>query len=324
MDAERTSNGGDLAVFASGLGKHFGSVVALDGIDLRVPRGACFGVLGPNGAGKTTTVAILATLLRPDSGTARVLGLDVESQRSDVRREIGIVFQEPSLDRELTAREHLDLHARLYHLDRRLERVRRALDEAGLGPDADRPVRGFSGGMKRRLELARGMLHRPRVLFLDEPTLGLDVAARAAVWERLRELRASGDLTVLLTTHSMEEADALCDSLAILDRGRVVASGSSEALKRELGGDIVTLELERIATVEETLGLVAGVRSVVREADSRARVRVTVEDGSRRLVSLLDAARPFGVVEVSLERPTLEHVFRKHAGRAFERHEGGA
>jgi ABC-2 type transport system ATP-binding protein len=323
MDEGRTSADRSPAIAVRGLSKRFGDVVALDGLDLEIARGRCFGLLGPNGAGKTTTVSVLATLLRPDAGSVRILGHDVVSERAAVRREIGIVFQEPSLDRELTAREQLDLHARLYHLPERVACVKRALAEAGLEADADRPVRGFSGGMKRRLEVARGLLHRPRVLFLDEPTLGLDVAARAGVWERVRALRTAGDVTVLLTTHSMEEADGLCDEIAIVDRGRVVALGTPEALKRGLGGDVVELGLERGDGVEAVLGAVAGVGRVIRDlapvtAVPGVRLRVTVAEGSRRLPALLEAARDFGVIDVALHRPTLEHVFLHHTGHVFE------
>jgi ABC-2 type transport system ATP-binding protein len=331
MGPERTTARNAVAVAATeaaavrvrGLAKRFGDVTALDGLDLEIARGRCFGLLGPNGAGKTTTISILATLLRPDEGSVAVLGHDVVTERAAVRREIGIVFQEPSLDRELTAREHLELHARLYHLPERAMRVARALREAGLEADADRPVRGFSGGMKRRLEVVRGLLHSPRVLFLDEPTLGLDVAARAAVWERLRALREAGDVTLLLTTHSMEEADALCDEIAIVDRGRVVAQGTPEALKVGLGGDLVQLGLERAEGAEAALAAVEGVTRVARDPDpgrdaTGIRLRVTVAQGSRRLPALLEAVRGFGVIDVTLHRPSLEHVFLHHTGHVFE------
>jgi len=305
------------AIEVRGLEKAWGDVRAVDGLELTVPRGSCFGLLGPNGAGKTTTVSILATLARPDAGEARVLGRDVVTERAEVRRSIGVVFQETSLDRQLSAREQLDLHARLYHLDDRKGRVSRALADAGLESDADRPVGGLSGGMKRRLEVARGLLHAPHLLFLDEPTLGLDVAARAGVWERLRRLRAAGDVTLLLTTHAMEEADALCDEVAIVDRGRVVVQGAPDALKRALGGDVVHLELEREADAGERLARVDGVHRVTRDEAVPGRWRVTVEQGSRRLPALLDAVRELGVVEVELHRPTLEHVFLHHTGHAF-------
>lgn len=315
----------NLAIEARGVVKRYDGVTALDGVDLAVPRGGCFGLLGPNGAGKTTLVSILATLARPDAGSARLLGRDVVSERAAVRGLLGIVFQESALDRDLTGREHLDLHARLYHLDGRRRRVEEALEGVGLVEAADRPVRGWSGGMRRRLELARGLLHRPPVLFLDEPTLGLDVAARAAIWERLRTLRDGGGTTLFLTTHSMEEADALCDRLAILDRGRLATEGAPEDLKAALGGDVVILTLREPEAATAALRALPEVHSVAADAaagDSGARLQITTRDGPRRLPALLEAARPFGVEEVWLHRPSLEDVFLHHTGHAFE--PGGA
>jgi ABC-2 type transport system ATP-binding protein len=306
------------AIQVRGLFKRFGDVRALDGIDLTVPQGAFFGLLGPNGAGKTTTVSILSTLIPPGRGEARVLGCDVVTDRRGVRALVGLVFQESTLDPDLTAREHLDLFARLYHLPDRPRRVTEVLELVGLQRDADRPTRGLSGGMKRRLEIGRGLLHRPRVLFLDEPTLGLDVAARAAIWEHLLSVHAAGQTTFFLTTHSMEEADRLCQDLAILDRGRVVVSGSPEALKSGIGGDVVSLVLERDDGAEESLEKVEGVSAVVRESDGAgARFRISVSDGSRRLARLIEAVSDRGVVEVSLGRPTLEHVFLHHTGHGL-------
>jgi ABC-2 type transport system ATP-binding protein len=317
------TSGSDDAIVAKDLVKRFGQVAALDGLCLRVARGSCFGLLGPNGAGKTTTVSVLTTLALADEGSAAVLGHDVVKERALVRRELGLVFQETTLDPELTAREQLDLQGRLYHLADRRKRVGEALALAGLEGDADRPVRGFSGGMKRRLELVRGLLHRPRILFLDEPTLGLDVAARAGIWEELRRLRRTGDVTLFLTTHSMEEADALCDGLAIVDRGRVVAEGPPERLKAALGGDVVVLTLERAEPRDEiiaSLGALSGVLRVTHDGveGSGGIFRIVVANGPQRLPELLYAARPFGVREVLLHRPTLEHVFLHHTGHPFE------
>jgi len=312
-----------------GLVKRYGAVTAVDGLDLEVPHGLFFGLLGPNGAGKTTTLHVLATLVRPDAGTARVAGHDAVTERARVRESIGIVFQEPSLDRELSAREHLDLQARLYHLPDRRRRVADALERMGLAGDADRAVRGYSGGMRRRLEIARGLLHRPQVLFLDEPTLGLDVAARAALWDDLRALHAEGETTLFLTTHAMEEADALCQRVGIVDRGRVVADGTPAALKAALGGDVVILGLDGPASERRTeqarkaLGRVDGV-SRVAPGPGPGWIRVTVRDGPRRLPALLDAVRDLGVAEVELHRPNLEHVFLHHTGHPFEPERLGA
>ena len=310
------------AIECHGLDVRYGDVTALDGLDLTVPEGICFGLLGPNGAGKTTTVSVLTTLRRPDAGVARLLGRDVVAERDAVRAQVGLVFQESTLDPELTPREHLELYARLYHLPDRRRRVDEMLALIGLDDAADRRTRGFSGGMKRRLEIARGLLHRPRVLFLDEPTLGLDVAARATVWEHLRELRATGDTTIFLTTHYMEEADRICDAVAIVDRGRVVAAGTPEDLKRDLGGDSVRIELERASGAVAALERVEGVIRVVCEEAPKGNgtgvYRVTLPDGPKRLASLLEAVRDFGVLEVNLNRPALDQVFLHHTGHRFE------
>jgi len=303
------------AVRTRGLVKRYGRVTALDGLDLAVPRGTCFGLLGPNGAGKTTTIHILCTLTSPTDGVAEVLGHDVTRERAAVRARLGLVFQEASLDRELSARENLDIHARLYHLPDRRRRVEEMLALVDLSGDANRLVRHFSGGMKRRLEIARGLLHAPEVLFLDEPTLGLDIRARRAIWDHLRKIRAERGLTIILTTHYLEEADALCDELAIIDRGRIAACGRPDALKSALGGDGVRIVIDCPDGAEEALRRVEGVVRVEREGDA---THVTVAEGARRLAALLDAARPFGIREVTLQRPSLEEVFLRHTGHTFE------
>src|SRR5262249_44775081 len=196
------------AIEVRGLVKRYGATPALAGIALDVPRGICFGLLGPNGAGKSTAVGVLTTLLTPTAGSVFLLGCDVVRERAAVRRQIGVVFQEPALDPELSAREQLTLHARLFHLDAPARRAAHWIQRPGLTDPADRPARTLSGGLRRRVEIARGLLNRPGVLFLDEPTTGLDVAARAVIWDELRALRRSGETTLFLTTHSMEEADA--------------------------------------------------------------------------------------------------------------------
>jgi ABC-2 type transport system ATP-binding protein len=312
------------AIETHGLVKRYGEREALSGLDLEVPAGICFGLLGPNGAGKSTCVGVLTTLLAPTSGSARLLGHDVATERAAVRRRIGVVFQESALDPELTAREQLTLHAQLFHLPAPRALADAWIARSGLADHADRPVRKLSGGLRRRVEIARGLLCRPGVLFLDEPTTGLDVAARAGIWEELRSLRRSGETTLFLTTHSMEEADALCDLLAILDGGRVVATGSPAALKAELGGDVVTLLLERPEAVRAALAAHEGVTRVESDGEPGGVLRITIGEGSRRLASLLECARPGGVLEVDLRRPSLEHVFLHHTGHRFDEREASA
>ncbi|HXY69853.1 MAG TPA: ATP-binding cassette domain-containing protein [Gemmatimonadales bacterium] len=241
----------DVVIATCGLTRRFDALVAVDHLDLEVRRGVIFGLLGPNGAGKTTTIKMLTTLLPPTSGTARVAGFEVSERPRDVRRRIGYVPQLVSADGGLTARENLTLSAKLYRLPRaeRRERIAAALDFMGLAAAADQLVRTYSGGMIRRLELAQAMLHQPDVLFLDEPTVGLDPLARRAVWERLEELRGRRGAAILITTHDMEEADALCDELGIMHQGKVAARGTPAALKEEIGAD---------ATLDDVFARIAG------------------------------------------------------------------
>jgi len=314
MDSTTTNQ--PLAIEARGLRRRYGGAEALAGLDLEVASADCFALLGPNGAGKTTAVHILATLLAPTGGSARVFGRDVTRERNALREQIGIVFQEPSLDPQLTPREHLALSARLYRIPARTQRVAELLEGFGLGDHANHPVRTLSGGLRRRLEIARGILHAPPLLFLDEPTVGLDVAARAGVWERLRSLRAART-TLFLTTHSMEEADALADQVGILDRGRLVARGSPRALKASLGGDSIWLRVEHRDEALAVLGKVGEVVSVRPDPDAADALYVTAHDGPRRLAGVIEAARPYGVIEVELHRPSLEQVFLHHTGRRY-------
>jgi ABC-2 type transport system ATP-binding protein len=298
------------AVETRALTRRFGDLVAVDGLDLNVAAGTFFGLLGPNGAGKTTTVSILCTLLRPSSGSASLLGLDVAKDRAAVRAKIGIVFQEPSLDSQLTGRQNLDLHARLYHLEERESRVREEIERMGMEEHADRPVRHLSGGMRRRLEIARGLLHGPSVLFLDEPTLGLDVPARRALWDRLEQLRENPDVTVVLTTHDMDEASRLCDEVAIVDAGRVATHGTPRELCQAVGGDHVEFDLDRAEPAESALR-VDDSTSVRRQG---SRVEITVDNASAELVTLIERARPFGIRAVRMREVSLEDAFLHFTG----------
>jgi len=241
----------DVVIAAAALTRRFDALVAVDRLDLQVRRGVIFGLLGPNGAGKTTTIKMLTTLLPPTSGSAWVAGFEVSARPRDVRRHIGYVPQLVSADGGLTGRENLTLSAKLYRIPRgeRPQRIGAALDFMGLAAAADQLVRTYSGGMIRRLELAQAMLHQPTVLFLDEPTVGLDPLARRAVWERLEELRGQRGTAILITTHDMEEADALCDELGIMHQGRVAALGTPEALKDGIGAG---------ATLDDVFAQIAG------------------------------------------------------------------
>lgn len=315
----------DPALVVDGLRKVYGqgddTTVALDDVSLQVERGEVVGLLGPNGAGKSTLINILCTLLQPTTGSATVAGYDVSTDAADVRRNIGVVFQEPALDEQLTGVENLRFHARLYSLDRqtRDERITEILDLVGLAEVRDRLVEQYSGGMKRRLEIGRGMLHDPVVLFLDEPTLGLDARTRHATRTYIQRLNEEADVTVLLTTHDMEEADALCDRVAIIDHGHIVALDAPNALKDRLGGDIVTLTVtdgDEATRLAETLVAYPWVTATHCNGQD---VQVMVERGQTRIPALVARASEanISVTSVDLQTPSLESVFLAHTGRTI-------
>src|SRR5881398_4022050 len=232
----------ETVIEAKGLVKKYGDLVAVAGIDLEVHAGEIFGFLGPNGAGKSTTISMLCTLLTPTAGVARVAGIDVVHDPAAVRQRIGLVFQDPSLDEQLTGRENLEFHAFVYSVpaEHRRERIDKMLELLQLSDRASSQVRTYSGGMKRRLEIARGMLHQPQILFLDEPTLGLDPKTRKSIWTHLNELRTKRGVTIFMTTHYMDEAE-YCDRIAIIDHGKIVALDTPDGLKAKVGGDVVTI-----------------------------------------------------------------------------------
>jgi len=302
------------AVETRALAKRYEHVLALKGLDLAIEPGCFFGLLGPNGAGKTTAVSVLCTLLRPTSGEASVFGNDVVKARRDVRPLLGIVFQDPSLDTVLTGRENLEIHARLYHLTERSERIAQVLEQMELGRDADRRVATLSGGIRRRLEIARALLHEPRVLFLDEPTVGLDVHARRSLWEHLEQLR-SGGLTLFLTTHAMDEAARLCDRVAILNEGRVVATGTPRALCEQVGGDHIELELER---PEDALPLLRAKPNVQDVWIENRIVIVKVQHAPTELVALIEALKPLRVHAVRMREVNLEDAFVHFTGHKID------
>ncbi|HWG91930.1 MAG TPA: ATP-binding cassette domain-containing protein [Candidatus Thermoplasmatota archaeon] len=293
-----------------GLTKQYGKLTSVDHMDLTIPRGEIFGLLGPNGAGKTTTISMLVTITKPTSGTARVNGFDITRESHSVRKQVGIVFQEPSIDSILTGRENLELHGRLYGVPNPLRKQR--IDELLRLVDLEKRqhdlARTYSGGMKRRLEIARGLLHQPAVLFLDEPTLGLDPATREQIWVYIRRLREERGTTIVLTTHYMEEADALCDRIGIIDHGKIVALDTPKALKASLGGDLVTLTMKSPdATRFATLPYVE--KAEVKGKD----LCLTVRNAPQHLAELVKLAGDVESVEV--HTPTLEDVFLKTTGR---------
>ncbi|WP_199548777.1 ATP-binding cassette domain-containing protein [Streptomyces sp. N35] len=299
-----------------------GDVTALSGMSLTVEAGTVFGLLGPNGAGKSTTVKILTTLARPDSGTAIVAGHDALRHPDRVRRAIGVVSQKSGADPMATGRENLQLQGRLYglrgaELNRRVDELLERFDLAEAGK---RQVKGYSGGMQRRLDVALGLVHRPEVLFLDEPTTGLDPEARTAMWDEIARLAGDEGLTILLTTHYLEEADRLAERIAIVDRGRVVVEGTPDALKGELRGDAVHLELRSHAqdtgALEAALAGLAGVYEVL--IDGR-RISVRAEDGASAVPALLATLERAGaaVAAATVARPSLDDVYLRYAGRRF-------
>ncbi len=305
--------------------KRFGDVAAVDGISLAVEEGEIFGLLGPNGAGKTTTIRMLATMTLPTAGRALVCGTDVTEDPDKVRRHIGIVFQDPALDDQLTGRENLDFHARMYGMPRkeREDRIKEVLELVELSDRKDDLVEKYSGGMKRRLEIARGMMHRPKVLFLDEPTLGLDAQTRRVIWEHIRKLNREYKITIILTTHYMEEADSLCNRVAIVDHGRILASGTTDKLKESLGGDVITLRVDNSAKMASLARKVKGVRKVkVRDGT----VSVTMPNAGRNIPNILKCAEKskIEVESVDIHKPTLEDVFIHFTGKSIREREASA
>jgi ABC-2 type transport system ATP-binding protein len=298
------------AVTVRGLQKQYGDVEAVAGIDFDVVTGETFGFLGPNGAGKSTTIGMLCTLVRPTGGRATVAGHEVTTERDDVRRNIGLVFQDTTLDGYLSAAQNLRLHAELYGVPRAIvaDRMRQVMEMVGLWERRDALVRTFSGGMKRRLEIARGLLHSPRVLFLDEPTVGLDPQTRSSIWGYIRELKAREDITIFLTTHYMDEAE-YCDRIAIMDRGRIIVLDTPEALKASVGRDRVMISTEdddaAIAALRERFGLEATM--------AEGLVTIAVENGGA-FVPRLFADLGVPIESVSVSRPSLDDVFMSYTG----------
>lgn len=295
------------------LKKIFGSLAAVDGISFEVEKGTIFGFLGPNGAGKTTTINVLCTLVLPTSGMAFIDGHDCVKESAEVRKKIGIVFQDNTLDKELTAYENLLFHSYLYNIPKneRGERIKDALNFIGLYERKDDPVKKYSGGMKRRLEVARAIIHQPKVLFLDEPTLGLDPQSRTNLWEFISELPKKHDVTIFMTTHYMEEAE-ICDNIAIIDKGKIIAQGSPEELKKMIGGDIIYLK------TRDNRRAIDGIKKILNlHADEKnGEIFISVSKGDACIPRLIETLEDM-VLSVRLQRPTLNDVFLKLTGKAI-------
>jgi ABC-2 type transport system ATP-binding protein len=309
------------AIVVDGLQKRYGQVRALDGVSFVVREGEVFGLLGPNGAGKSTTVRVLVTLTEPDAGSASVMGHDVRREQNAVRRTIGYVPQDSGVDQFGTGRENLMLQGRVQGMsgaDLRA-RVDELLELVGITHAADRVVKTYSGGMRRRLDVALGLVHRPRVLFLDEPTTGLDPEARVAMWDEVARLAQAESLTILLTTHYLEEADQLADRLAIVSQGKVVVEGTPAALKARLQGDAVHVELPA-ESVEEAQGVLTSVGARPEQVLEGKTVIARVENGGRALPGIISALEAAGiaVASVSVSRPSLDDVYLHFTGRDFE------
>lgn len=314
----------DAAVSVRGLSKRYGhgekAVEAVRGIDLDVACGETFGFLGPNGAGKSTTINILCTLVEPTAGEASVAGFDVVRDRAAVRRRIGLVFQDPTLDGPMSGEQNLRFHQELYGVDRRRAPARReeVLRMVGLWERRADEVRTYSGGMRRRLEIARGLLHSPRVLFLDEPTIGLDPQTRGTIWEYVAQLHREEEVTVFVTTHYMDEAEH-CDRIAIMNEGRIVALDTPDALKAQVGADRVTITTDddeaALRALRHELGLVPAVRE--------GAITVSVPDGPGYVPRLFDRL-PTAIRSVTVTRPSLDDVFLAHTGTTIRDAESGA
>jgi ABC-2 type transport system ATP-binding protein len=294
------------------------TIRAVDGVSFDVQEGEIFGFLGPNGAGKSTTINMLVTLLKPTSGTALVMGHDVTKEADVVRHIIGLVPQDLTVDDDLSGRENMMLQADLYNVPKKdaKERIDNLLGLVKLEDSADRMVKTYSGGMRKRLELAEGLIHRPKILFLDEPTLGLDIQTRTTMWEHIRDLKEKHDMTVFMTTHYLDEADSLCDRIGIIDHGKIMAMDTPATLKKSLGGDVIQMSIDGSVDFTSILSVVPNVIEVKREGSE---YRVKVLKGEREMVQVLKAVSDGGgqVTNVSLQRPNLDQVFLEYTGKSL-------
>jgi ABC-2 type transport system ATP-binding protein len=304
------------------LTKKFDNLVAVDHVSFSVKKGEIFGFLGPNGAGKTTTIKMLTTLLYPTDGSAEVSGFNIIKKRDEVRQNIGVVFQEPALDTELTGRENLDFHARMYGIgrDKRETRIDDVLHLVDLEDKKNVFVKNYSGGMKRRLEIARGLMHYPKVLFLDEPTLGLDAQTRRAIWEYIKKMNKEESTTIFLTTHYMDEADYLCDRIGIIDRGKILVIDSTKNLKNSVGNDVITLSCTDMDKLIKRLEKEEWIKNI-KSYDSF--LTLGVQKGEEKIPLVFEIARTLDVKikSISIGKPTLDDVFLYFTGRSIRAQE---
>jgi len=312
------------AIIIKELTKKFGEFIAVDSVSFSVETGELFGLLGPNGAGKTTIINVLTTLLLPTAGNAEIAGYDLRKCPDEIRNNIGIIFQDPSLDIGLTGRENLEFHAMMYSIgsDERKKRIREVLDVVGLTDKADILVENYSGGMKRRLEIARGLIHYPKILFLDEPSLGLDAQTRRSIWDYIKDLNRNYGTSVILTTHYMEEADYLCDRIAIIDHGRIIALDTPSGLKQRLRGDCVSLIIEgRVELIAAALKEKEWVKEIV---PSEKTLDVTISDYEKNIPDIFQTAGNLGVgiSSINFSKPSLEDVFICLTGSRIREQEG--
>jgi ABC-2 type transport system ATP-binding protein len=303
------------------LTKKFGELVAVDNINFSIKEGELFGFLGPNGAGKTTTLSILSTLQKQTSGYAYVNGYDVLKQQDDVRRSIGVVFQDPTLDEELTAGENMSIHGKLYGMKKPGARINELLDLVELGKWKNKLVKTFSGGMKRRLEIARGLLHEPKILFLDEPTLGLDPQTRNHIWDYIEQLNQEKRVTIILTTHYMDEADKLSNRVAIIDQGKIIAMDTPGALKEKLGGSLIRIKTNEGDSIKQILSDVDWINSTNLH---NGFVDVSLQNAETHIAEIIKMLKDKPIESVSLRIPSLEEVFLNYTGKTIREEEASA
>ncbi len=313
------------AITVKDLVKKFGDFTAVDNLSFNIKRGEVFGLLGPNGAGKTTTISMLSTMLKPTSGKASVNGFDIRTNQDEVRKSIGIVFQDQSLDEELTAYENMDFHGRLYRIPKsiRQKKIMELMKLVELDDKKDNLVKIYSGGMRRRLEIARGLLHEPEVLFLDEPTLGLDPQTRNHLWDYIEALNKEKGITIILTTHYMDEADKLCHRIGIVDRGKIIAMDTAENLKNDIGGDVITIVSSEREELYSAIRSLSEIKSVEIHDSS---ITIGLQNAEKHVAQIVNTASEKAITIESLfiHKPTLEDVFLHFTGRTIREEEASA